>query len=672
MTPDLLVRIVHLTGTLSLVGLFTAWLLAGRSDRPTVRAWDRQVVSLMRWLLAIVLVSGLGVLALQAALATGRPGAALEPGAWWNLLTRSQFGSVWLVRLGGITLLGAFMLLAEREHSAADWLALRVEGIVLAAVGAGAIAWAGHAAAVEPGGALALGVDALHVVAAGAWFGALPPLALLVRRAATVAGADARPIAVLAMRRFSALALVLMTVVPLTGIYNAWVHVGGIAPLVGTTYGWLLSAKVLLLVAVAALAVRNRRRLLPALSGDGPTVGRPAMARLARFMAWEAGLAVLIVAITAGLGLTPPARHVSPWWPFTVRLSYEASADVPGVAARLFIGSQVAVLGLVAAVAGAVMRAARWPLIGLGGVLAAAGLWIALPPLAVDAYPTTYLRSSVPYQAVSIAHGHTLYREHCEGCHGPGGRGDGAGAAGLARRPADLTAPHTSQHTAGDLFWWLTHGIPRAGMPGFGDRLTVEDRWDLVNFLRALAIGEQARALGLVEPGRPWLVAPDASFAVGPTPERALKSFRDRAMVLLVLFSLPDSRERLVQLAEAYSVLQGLGAEILAVPTDADPAILTRLGANPPILFPVATEGAADIVAAYALLGRALTPESLGSLAVPPRHAEFLIDRQGYVRGRFIPGGGLPAWRDTRTLLDQVRNLAREAPTAPAPDEHVH
>jgi putative copper resistance protein D len=672
MSADLLVRIVHLATTLALVGLYTAWLLVGRSDRPTVRAWDRQVVGLMRLVLPAVLVSGLGVLALQAALATGRPAAALEPRAWWDLLTRSQFGAVWLVRLGVATLLGALVLLAERERSTADWLALRLQGLALGAVSAGAMAWAGHAAAVEPGGALVLAVDALHIVAAGAWFGALPPLALLVRRAGAEAGADGRPIAVLAMRRFSALALVLMTAVPLTGAYNAWVHVGGVAPLVGTRYGWLLSAKVLLLVAIGALAVENRRRLLPALSGDGPTVGRPAMARLARLMTWEAGLAVLVVAITAGLGLTPPARHESPSWPFAFRLSYEATGDLPGVGARLLVGSQVAVLGLVAAAAGAAVRAARWPLVGLGSLLVASGLWVALPPLAVDAYPTTYLRSAVPYQAVSIAHGHALYRQQCETCHGADGRGDGPGGAGLPRRPADLTAPHTAQHTAGDLYWWLTHGIARAGMPGFGDRLTAEDRWDLINFLRTLAAGEQARALGLVEPGRPWLVAPDASFAVGPTPERALKSFRDRAIVLLVLFSLPDSRERLTQLAEAYSVLQGLGAEVLAVPTDADPGILARLGASPPALFPVATEGAADIVSTYALLGRALTPESLRSLATPPRHAEFLIDRQGYIRGRFIPGGGLPAWRDTRTLLDQVRNLAREAPTAPAPDEHVH
>jgi putative copper export protein len=92
-------------------------------------------------------------------------------------------------------------LLRERSTSAADWLAWRAEG---AAVGAGAMAWAGHAAAVDPaarpGAALA---DAVQVIAAGVWAGALLPLAWLAAAASRENGADARPYAVLAVRRFS-------------------------------------------------------------------------------------------------------------------------------------------------------------------------------------------------------------------------------------------------------------------------------------------------------------------------------------------------------------------------------------------------------------------------------------------------------------------------------------
>src|SRR5207245_9283365 len=69
------------------------------------------------------------------------------------------------------------------------------------------------------------------------------------------------------------------------------------------------------------------------------------------------------------------------------------------------------------------------------------GLALAVPPLAVDAYPTTYRRSDVPYSATSIAHGADRFRSDCAGCHGSTGAGDGRDARGLPRPPADLRSP---------------------------------------------------------------------------------------------------------------------------------------------------------------------------------------------------------------------------------------
>src|SRR5262249_30879766 len=160
-------------------------------------------------------------------------------------------------------------------------------------------------------------------------------------------------------------------------------------------------------------------------------------------------------------------------------------------------------------------------------------LAVAVPALAIDAYPTTYRRPAVPYVTSSIANGAGLYREHCAACHGSAGYGDGPAAAGLHPKPADLTAAHTGDHTAGDLFWWLSHGIPRSAMPGFADRLSESDRWDLINFIRTLASGEQARMLGPVIASRPSIVAPDLTFAVPNGETRSLKDYRGRVVVLL-------------------------------------------------------------------------------------------------------------------------------------------
>ncbi|HEU4439764.1 MAG TPA: CopD family protein [Methylomirabilota bacterium] len=663
-------RWLHLTCSLGLVGLVTAMLLAGGTDRPTAVAWEWRTIRWARALALLVLITGVATLAFQAAVVTGRPGAALAVGEWARLLGRSQFGTVWLVRHGVLLLLAALLLLREREETGADRLALRLESGLLALVAAGAIAWAGHAAAVEPGGLAAALLDALHLLAAGAWFGALAPLALLLREASRPRGADARPYAVVAIRAFSRLALVVMTLVVLTGLANTWFQVGGIPALVGTRYGWLLLVKAALLIPILLIARHNRSRLLPRLSGDGDTIGRPAMVRLGRFVAAEAGLGLLILLVTAGLSLSPPAVHDPIRWPFSLRYSWDAAAALPGGASRVLIGGQIAVVAVLAVIVGWLVRSWRVLLVGGGVAGLALGLGIALPSLTVDAYPTTYRRPSVPYQAVSVASGEALYRAHCATCHGAGGRGDGPGGAGLPKLPADLTAAHTTQHTAGDMFWWLTHGIPAGGMPSFGAVLSEEDRWDLINFIRALGAGERARQMtALVPPGRPWLVAPDFAIVVGPAPPRNLKELRDRWMVLLVLFTLPESRPRLAQLAESYNSLQALGAEVIAVPIGDGADIIRRLGGQPPMLFPVVTDGAADIATTYRLLSRGLGPASRGA---PALHAEFLLDRQGYIRARWLPGAPGSGWDTMQTLVDQLLLLDKETPAGPAPEEHVH
>ncbi len=665
-------RWAHLLFAFLLVGIFGLTLLAGRATHPTPRAWEARMLAWSRRAALAALGSGVLLLALQAAHVAGRAGAALEPAAWIGVLLGTQFGAVWLLRMGVILLLTALLLLREREDSTADWAALRVEGWLLAAVAAGALAWAGHAAAVEPSGRLALAGDLLHLVAAGVWLGALAPLVALLRAAATPAGADGRPHAVLVVRRFSQLALVAMLTLIATGLWNTWMQVGDVPSLIGTRYGWLLLAKLALLGPILVLAAVNRRRLLPALSGEAVTVGRPAMTRLARFVSFECLLALAIVAVVAALAVTPPGRHDTPWWPLSFRLSWEATAGLPGVRTRFLIGSQIAVAGLLALAVALVIARARLLAAAAGLLLLAIGLATALPPLSVDAYPTTYRRTAVPFHASSISRGLELYRGHCAACHGVAGWGDGPGGAGLPRKPADLTAAHTAQHTAGDMFWWITRGIPAGGMPGFAAALSEEDRWDLINFIRALSAADSARMLSpAVEPNRPRVIAPDATTVLGPLPARSLKEFRGTRSVLLVFFTLPDSKRRLELLARSYETLQALNIEIVAVPLDGGDGVLSRLGGNPPIYFPVVTEGSEEIARAYGLFRRTLSPEGMTPDPPMPSHMELLIDRAGYLRARWIPGAGGPGWASLPALLAEIQQLNRETP-APPPAEHVH
>ncbi|MCL6640018.1 MAG: hypothetical protein K6T92_01460 [Candidatus Rokubacteria bacterium] len=146
-------------------------------------------------------------------------------------------------------------------------------------------------------------------------------------------------------------------------------------------------------------------------------------------------------------------------------------------------------------------------------------------------------------------------------------------------------------------------------------------------------------------------------FSVGPMTGRSLREYRGRRHVLLVLYTLPLSRPRLERLAGGYALLSALGAEVIAVPRDAAADAIRRLGSRPPVFFPVVTEGAADIVEAYRLLGDA-------------PHAEFLIDRLGYVRTRWTTTAAGEG--DFRRLSSDLERLNAEPVTAPPAEAHAH
>ena len=651
----LLARWLHLTSSVLLVGGATLLLLAGPTDRPTARRWESWTLAACGLLVLVALVTALVTVAAQTAVLESRAGAALEPAALSRLLTQTQGGIVWLVRGGLLILLGAFLALRAEIRDRADWRAARGQIALLGTLALGLVAGASHAAAAEPGTAAAIAADVVHLAAAGVRIGGLPALAVLLWLAGRAAGADARPYAVLAARRFSRTALALVSALVLSGLWSTWVQVGSVAGLLGTRHGRLLLVKLLAFAAMLVLAALNRR-LIPTLAGDAATVGRPAMRRLSRFVAAEAALALFVLAVVAAMTVTPPARHEQPTWPLSFRLTLDNLVAAPDFRAQVIVGSQIAVLGVVALLASLALRRLRLPVLAGGALVLVAGLAIALPPLVSDAYPTTFQRPGVAYQASSIAEGKALFAEHCAVCHGRRGAGDGPAAATLQRRPPDLRAHHVALHTAGDIFWWISHGRPP--MPAFADRLDADARWHLVNYLRALAAADAARLLGpAVDPERPWLVAPDVGFTMGPEFSRALRDYRGRKIVLLVLYTLPASRARLVELAEAYGLLGALEVEIIAVPTDAAPDAIRRLAGWPPIFYPIVTDGAPEIVDTYGLFS-------------PAPHAEFLIDRQGYLRA-IVAAAGDPR-RDPNLLLAEVQRLNEEKTAPPPPAEHVH
>src|SRR5688500_10492056 len=420
---SLVVRWIHLACSVLLVGGCGMFLIAGPTDRPTALRWQARVGVACRALVVAAILSGIGALALQTAVLEGRPAAATEWRSLARVLLETQSGAVWLVRHGLLVMLAAFLVMRGDLSRRIDFRAARWQALLLSAAALALLSAAGHAAAVEPSAAGAIAVDVAHLIAAGVWAGGLLHLASLLHATAGTAGADARPYAVLAARRFSTTALLLVVVIAVSGAVSTLIEVGTVAGLIGTRHGRLLIAKLLLVAVMLALGARNRR-VVPALSGEAATVGMPAMRRLRRSVVAEAAVALGVLLVVAAMTATPPGRHEQPTWPLTFRLSLDALTDAPSLRPVALVGSQVAVLGAVAVLASLMLARLLLPVLAGGVVTLAAGLALAIPPLVTDAYPTTYQRPAVAYSAASVAAGAALYREHCAMCHGPRGAGD--------------------------------------------------------------------------------------------------------------------------------------------------------------------------------------------------------------------------------------------------------
>ncbi|MCK5831994.1 MAG: c-type cytochrome [Methylococcales bacterium] len=89
--------------------------------------------------------------------------------------------------------------------------------------------------------------------------------------------------------------------------------------------------------------------------------------------------------------------------------------------------------------------------------------------------------NSVTLNSSSLKAGQKLYQQECLQCHGEAGKGDGPIAAAL-QNVANLTSPKVLKQTDGAIYTKIRTG--RSSMPGFKDRLSKEELWNLVNLIR--------------------------------------------------------------------------------------------------------------------------------------------------------------------------------------------
>ncbi len=98
--------------------------------------------------------------------------------------------------------------------------------------------------------------------------------------------------------------------------------------------------------------------------------------------------------------------------------------------------------------------------------------------------PAKYKNMENPQEAndESIKTGRMLYTKNCASCHGKTGLGDGPKARGLDTHPGDMSAAAYQSQTDGEHFYKTKFG--RGEMPKYENKITDEDIWHMVNFMR--------------------------------------------------------------------------------------------------------------------------------------------------------------------------------------------
>ena len=539
---------------------------------------------------------------------------------------------------GGQVLLGqaVVLLLTAAGVWLWRWRSLQVTTVLLLFMAMVAMGLSGHVVSASEEPVLSLAAI-MHVLLAQLWIAGVLALLFLAKHG----GPDwTQGLAV-----FSKWALPGMVLLLLSGVYLGRWSVGSWPGLLATNYGALLVLKLFFVAGALWCAWQLRRGL--AVNPQDP-------AQQQSWLSSEAGLALTVLAAASVLASTVPASHDTIVWPLSFRLAPVLAwrQDAQHTVQMLVISVALCVVGLALW-----MRWRQQHRVRAKSVLAAcvmAGLALALPAISITAYPTTYMHSSARLDASSVMAGQALYEQHCVQCHGVHGHGDGPVALLNKLQPANLTEPHVSWHTHGDMYWWLSHG--KGQMPGFADVLSEEERWHLINWLIALSLGYEARSITPTPAAfNPWLPSIDFRFQMDNNNFMSLSEWRGLHPVHLIIV---NQREELQRVRDLLKDMKGFPAQLVIV---SRPEWLKDLVKGPCEAVLVG-DADGDIARAWAHYRRSFaTPDLLNEESQVAR-MEFLIDRFGFVRAR---------WRSDETPNPLSLNALKSIYDSLAPEGEI-
>ncbi|MCP1517496.1 putative copper resistance protein D [Pseudomonas migulae] len=282
------------------LGLFGLYSLAGR-ERVSGAVLPFRSILLVTASLG-VLLSVASMLTMVSAMSGESDFTELRPHVQM-MVFETDFGLAWSVRVVVLVMAGLMLMVNHRLPGASLLVASICGAIALAS-----LAWSGHGAMDEGSRRYwHFAMDILHLLAAGAWLGALVAFALMAKINALKTAERIRLLA-RAVARFEWVGAVIVVVITVTGVVNYLFIVGPkLDDVLLSTYGILLFIKVGLFAGMLVLAALNRFHLGPFLERS-LREGKYEVAAnaLRRSMVVELALAVLIVGLVAWLGTQSP------------------------------------------------------------------------------------------------------------------------------------------------------------------------------------------------------------------------------------------------------------------------------------------------------------------------------------------------------------------------------
>jgi mono/diheme cytochrome c family protein len=120
-----------------------------------------------------------------------------------------------------------------------------------------------------------------------------------------------------------------------------------------------------------------------------------------------------------------------------------------------------------------------------------------------NAPETVPMANPLPMTQALLQHGRERFDIYCAPCHSPVGDGDGLVARRGFPHPPSYHTDRLRHAPDAHFFKVITHGY--GAMYPYADRLSEEDRWAVVAYIRALQLSQHAALADVPEQARPQL-----------------------------------------------------------------------------------------------------------------------------------------------------------------------